>query len=65
MNDIRSILSIAARRLETGSFLLCAHVATIVVAGVVVVLLIAERVGPKAFWPWACGFIGSPSRTCT
>jgi hypothetical protein len=52
MNDIRSILKVAARRLSLSSLLAHAHVAVIVLAGVVLVLLLAERAGPARFWPW-------------
>jgi hypothetical protein len=52
MNDIRSILKIAARRLSLSSLLAHAHAAVVVLAAVVLVLLLAERVGPATFWPW-------------
>ncbi|MHC4210155.1 MAG: hypothetical protein ACYSWT_10635 [Planctomycetota bacterium] len=52
MNDIRTILKIAARRLLFSSLLAHAHVAVIVLAALVLVLLAAERVGPAPFWPW-------------
>ncbi|MHC4081709.1 MAG: hypothetical protein ACYTFF_01790 [Planctomycetota bacterium] len=52
MNDIRAILKTATRRLLFSSLLAHAHVAVIVLAGLVLVLLVAERVGPAPFWPW-------------
>jgi hypothetical protein len=52
MNDIRTVLRIAARRLELSSLLAHAHVAAIVVAGLVLALLVVERLGAATFWPW-------------
>jgi hypothetical protein len=52
MNDIRTILKTATRRLLLSSLLAHAHVAAIVLAGLVLALLLAERVGPTKFWPW-------------
>ena len=52
MNDIRSILRIAARRLETSVLLVYLHVAAVVVAILVLALLAVERLGAERFWPW-------------
>jgi hypothetical protein len=52
MNDIRTILKTATRRLLLSSLLAHAHVVVIVLAGLVLALLVAERVGPAPFWPW-------------
>jgi hypothetical protein len=52
MNEIRSLLRVAARRLEVTSFLAKGHVITIVAAAVIIGLLIAERLGAEAFVPW-------------
>ena len=52
MNDIRIIVKAATRRLLLSSLLAHAHVAVIVLAGLVLALLVAERVGPAPFWPW-------------
>ena len=52
MREIRSILNIAARRLEIASFLSKAHLITVVLAIVVVMMLAAERIGPETFFAW-------------
>ncbi|MEE9131135.1 MAG: hypothetical protein V3T84_14035, partial [Phycisphaerales bacterium] len=54
MREIRSILNIAARRLEIASFLSKAHLITVLLGIVVVIMLAAERLGPQTFfaWPW-------------
>jgi hypothetical protein len=52
MHEIRTILRIAARRLQLTSLLAHAHVAVIVLAAVVLLLLAVERAGPAPFWPW-------------
>ena len=52
MNDIRSILKLAARRLETASLLRCLNVVVVAVGGLIIVMLAAERVGAALFWPW-------------
>lgn len=52
MNDIRTILRMAARRLETGALLGRIHVVAVIAAAVALLLLIVERVGPELFVPW-------------
>ena len=54
MREIRSILNIAARRLEIASFLSKAHLITVLLGIVVVIMLAAERLGSETFfaWPW-------------
>ncbi len=54
MAEIRSILSIAARRLAISSLLGRLHGALVLLAIVALALLAAERVGPRLFipWPW-------------
>ena len=52
MNDIRTILKTATRRLLLSSLLAHVHVVVIVLAGLVLALLVAERLGPARFWPW-------------
>ncbi len=52
MNDIRTILRIAARRLELGSFLSVANIAAIALGVLVVLLLVIERAGASTFLPW-------------
>jgi hypothetical protein len=53
MNDIQTVLRIATRRLELTSLLAHAHLAAIALAGIVLALLVIERLGPATFWPWA------------
>lgn len=54
MNEIRVLLHLTARRLETSRFLSIAHVAGLVVASLAVMLMIADRVTAEPFvpWPW-------------
>jgi len=52
MNDIRSILKLAARRLDTASLLQCLNVVVVALGGLIIVMLVAERVGAALFWPW-------------
>ncbi len=52
MAEIRSILSIAARRLATISLLHRLHGALVLLAVAVIALLAAERIGPRLFIPW-------------
>jgi len=52
MNDIRSILKLAARRLETASLLRCLNIVVVAVGGLIIVMFVAERVGAALFWPW-------------
>ena len=52
MNDIRSILKLATRRLETASVLRCLNIVVVVVGGLVIVMLVVERAGATLFWPW-------------
>jgi endonuclease III len=52
MNDIRTLLKVAARRLELSRFLACLHTVAIVAAAVALALMIADRLGARAFVPW-------------
>ena len=52
MTEIRSILKRAARRLEIASFLGKAHLITVLLGMVVLLMLAAERIGPQTFFPW-------------
>ena len=52
MNDIRSILKLATRRLETASVLRCLNIVVVAVGGLIIVMLVSERVGAALFWPW-------------
>jgi hypothetical protein len=52
MNDIRSLLRIAAKRLELSSFLGRAHGVAIVLAALALVLIAADRAGSTSFVPW-------------
>jgi hypothetical protein len=53
MNDIRTVLRIAARRLEAATFLGVVNVTAVVVGALVLLLLAAERAGPGGIFPWA------------
>ncbi|MCH8006860.1 MAG: hypothetical protein IH888_11625 [Planctomycetes bacterium] len=53
MNEIRSLLRMAARRLEMGALLRKSHVVAAVLGVVVVLALVAERLGAVTFVPWA------------
>ncbi len=53
MNEIRSLLRMAARRLEMGSLLRKSHVVAAALGVVVVLALVAERLGAVTFVPWA------------
>lgn len=52
MNDIRSLLKMAAARLEASVFLRKAHVVSVVLASVAFVLIVADRMFANAFVPW-------------
>lgn len=52
MSDIRAILKLAARRLETASLLRCVQSSAIVLGILVIVLIAVERVTAAPFWPW-------------
>ena len=52
MNDIRHALRIAARRLELNAFLHRLHQVAIWVAGIALLLMLAERIGPSLFVMW-------------
>ena len=52
MNEIRSILRIAARRLELSALLGKAHLVTVAVGLAFLALLAAERLGAETFVPW-------------
>ncbi len=52
MNEIRSVLRIASRRLELSSLLGRAHLVIVVLGFAVVVLLLVERLGEATFVPW-------------
>lgn len=52
MNDIRSLLKIATRRLEMGSLLHWLHLAAVVAAVVAIVLMIVDRLPGSPLVPW-------------
>ncbi len=52
MNDIRTILKLAGRRLEAGSLLRCVQTAVIGLGILVIVMIAVERVTAAPFWPW-------------
>jgi hypothetical protein len=53
MQDIRTILSMAGRRLAATSFLAALHVAALVAAAIALALAVADRVGAAPFVAWA------------
>ncbi len=52
MNEIRSLLNVAARRLELSSLLSKAHLVVIAAAALSLLMLLAERLGEATFVPW-------------
>ncbi len=52
MNEIRSLLKLAARRLETSAFLSQAHLAAVVLAALAVAVMVADRLGAQSVIPW-------------
>lgn len=52
MNEIRTLLREAARRLEASVFFAKAHVVAVVVASIVLALMVADRMFAAAFVPW-------------
>jgi len=52
MNEIRALLRVAARKLETSTFLAKAHIVGMVLAGLALVMMIADRVTAASFVPW-------------
>ena len=52
MNDIRAILKIAARRLELNSFIGKLHMTAIVLAGIALLIMLADRATAQTFVPW-------------
>jgi hypothetical protein len=52
MHEIRTLLRLAARRLETSAFLDHAHAIAVIAASIGLLLMIADRVGASAFVPW-------------
>lgn len=52
MNDIRQLVSIAARRLETSALFEKSHLTAIVIAVIALLLMVADRLTASAFVPW-------------
>ncbi|MHC4992283.1 MAG: hypothetical protein ACYTGC_15020 [Planctomycetota bacterium] len=52
MNDIRSLLQVAARRIELASFVASAHLAAMALAALALALMLADRAGATSFVPW-------------
>ena len=53
MNDIRNLLRIARRRLETSTFLRCAHKVALVLGGLILMLMVIDKAPAQEFLPWA------------
>jgi hypothetical protein len=52
MDDIRGLLKVAARRLEMTSYLGAMHCVAVVVAGLLLLLMLADKVPAAEFMPW-------------